>query len=397
MVKRLVIVPAARVGLLFLLSTFSAQAQVNVGGDMTVSAGLPVILNGTYEGAYGIPVTAQDDYFVGPFDIGFTFTFFGQEFTQFAIGPNGLVSFDVPGIIGFSYWTPCSIPNDVFPMTILGPYQDLFSRPTAPHSRYIYYNTLGEAPYRRLVVGWCEAPMFNCESKPSTFQIVLHEGANTIMNHLIQKPECLLNYDNKATQGLNRDGNIGVVIPGRNWQPWISKDESWQFTPAGPENYSIDSVEYSPEVITTEGNVSWSWYRGSRAGGELIGDRQAVIIVPEESGNYTVEITLCDGQTYTDEIYITVLPVPNAFNPNSTVEQNRRFKFFASRPASIADFTMLIYDRWGKLLFETHDVEEGWDGSSGGIKCQMGVYVWTIVYSDGKEDVSGKGTVTLVR
>jgi gliding motility-associated-like protein len=397
MTKRFIIVPAAMVGLLFLLIPPDAQAQVNAGEDLTVSAGLPVILSGTYEGYFGIPVTAQDDYFVGPFDIGFTFTYFGEDFTQFAIGPNGLVSFHVPGIIGFSYWTPCSIPNDIFPVTIMGPYQDLFSRPTAPHSRYIYYNTIGGAPNRRLVVGWCEAPMFNCETQLATFQIVLNEIDHSIMNHLILKPECLLNFENKATQGLNRDGNNGVVVPGRNWQPWVSVNESWQYVPAGPDTYTLDSVEYNPEVITTQGNVSWSWYKGSRADGEYIGNEQSVIIVPRENGIYTVEITLCDGQKYTDEVAITVIPVPNAFNPNSPVEQNRRFKFFASRPENVADFTMLIYDRWGKLLFETHSVEEGWDGSSGGIDCQMGVYIWTIIYSDGKDEVSGKGTVTLVR
>jgi hypothetical protein len=77
--------------------------QVDAGEDMTINAGLPVQLTAIYEGYTGIPITAGDDPFVGPFEIGFSFEYFGQTNTQFAVSPNGLVSFNVPDIIGLSH------------------------------------------------------------------------------------------------------------------------------------------------------------------------------------------------------------------------------------------------------------------------------------------------------
>jgi gliding motility-associated-like protein len=65
------------------------------------------------------------------------------------------------------------------------------------------------------------------------------------------------------------------------------------------------------------------------------------------------------------------------------------------------NFEMLIFDRWGELIFETKNVNIGWDGSYGtlGRKVQDGVYTWKITYKK-KEDDSRHvvvGHVTLIR
>ena len=61
-------------------------------------------------------------------------------------------------------------------------------------------------------------------------------------------------------------------------------------------------------------------------------------------------------------------------------------------------YKFYIYDRWGKVLFFTGDVNKGWDGKSNEKKCQPGVYVYYILYQSktGKE-FKLKGTVTLIR
>jgi len=94
--------------ILLFLNTLS-YCQVDAGEDIIISAGLPIKLTGTYQGYIGIPVTAEDDYFVGPFEIGFNFTYFDETHTQFAIGPNGQLSFNVPDIIGTSQRDPVTI------------------------------------------------------------------------------------------------------------------------------------------------------------------------------------------------------------------------------------------------------------------------------------------------
>lgn len=376
---------------------FAIYCQVDAGEDTEISAGLPLRLSGIFEGVTGTPVQAQDDYFVGPFEIGFGFEYFGSTYTQFAIGPNGLVSFDVPDIIGFSHWDPCSIPNDILPKTIMGPYQDLFSRPATPHTNYIYYATIGSEPERKLVVGWCEAPMFSCEDKASTFQIVLCESGNLIYNHLINKPACENNFGNKATQGLNLDENTGIYISGRNWESWTAMGESWLFTPDGPENYTVTQLPFEPEVVTAQGKINWAWFKGNYPSGELIDSRQSVIINPPETTNYYVEVTLCGGLAYYDDLLVKVFPIPNAFNPESGVEVNRTFNLYSSHRDRLSEYRLMIYNRWGQLVFESEDITEGWDGTYKSQPCESGVYTWVLYGLSEGEKLTQKGSVTLLR
>jgi len=370
---------------------------VDAGEDVTISAGLPVMLSGEYLGYTGTPVTAQDDYFVGPFEIGFDFIYFGEIYTQFAIGPNGLVSFDVPDILGFSYWDPVPVPNNTFPITIMGPYQDLFRRPITPHNKFIYYKTVGEEPGRKLIVGWCEASMFNCESQKATYQIVLNENDNSIVNNIIAKPACEANLGNKATHGVNFNDDLGVVVPGRNNTSWTAFNETWKFDPQGLDNYTITSLNFEPEIIVPVGKLSWAWYKDNYPDGEVISNNQSIVVHPTESTTYFVEITLCGGVRYWDNILVKVIPIPNAFNPNSPVEQNRVFKVFANPENRINNFKMYIYNRWGQQIFETNDINEGWDGTLNGNPCNSGVYVWVVYYEDENGTVTNKGTVTLVK
>jgi hypothetical protein len=55
---------------------------------------------------------------------------------------------------------------------------------------------------------------------------------------------------------------------------------------------------------------------------------------------------------------------------------------------------MVIYNRWGQLIFETTNPAEGWDGKN----APAGLYSWVISYSDMVGKVAKiRGGVTLVR
>lgn len=372
-------------------------AQVNAGEDVLTTAGVPIQLRGSYTGLTGIPVTAQDDYFVGPFDIGFDFVFFGNTHTEFAIGPNGLVSFDLPDILDVVYWAMAPIPNNIFPKTIMGPYQDLFDRPIEPHNKFLYYVAAGQAPERKLIVGWCEAPMYNCSDQQVTYQLVLHEKDSSITNHIIAKPPCFNNLSNNATHGLNYDDLNGIAVPGRNNTSWEAYNESWRFVPDGPDNYTIEEIDFAPEAASPDHEISFAWFEGSYPGGSQISSAWEVVVSPTQTTSYFCEVTLCGGMRFVDEVIVTVSPVPNAFNPNSAAEENRTFKVFADPENRVTKFAMYIYNRWGQLVFQTEDITEGWDGTQNGQECNPGVYVWTI-YQEGADGKStNRGTVTLVR
>lgn len=373
------------------------SAQVNAGEDVFISSGVPVQLRGSFTGLIGTPVTAQDDYFVGPFDIGFDFVFYGNTHNEFAIGPNGLVSFDLPDILDVVFWAMAPIPNNIFNKTIMGPYQDLFARPIEPHSSFIYYASSGQAPERQLIVGWCEAPMYSCNDLLVTYQIVLNEIDSSIVNHIVAKPPCFANLSNNATHGLNYDDLKGIAVPGRNNTSWEAYSESWKFTPDGPDNYTVTEIDFSPEAAAPDHEISFAWYEGSYPDGNQISSAWEAVVSPVETTTYFCEVTLCGGVRFVDEMVITVSPAPNAFNPNSPVEENRVFKVFADPDNRVKKFTMNIYNRWGQLIFESDDINEGWDGTANGKDCNAGVYVWTI-YLEGTDGKStNRGTVTLVR
>jgi hypothetical protein len=87
--------------------------------------------------------------------------------------------------------------------------------------------------------------------------------------------------------------------------------------------------------------------------------------------------------------------LPNAFHPGSS-------KNYLFRPiwtyVNPLIFRMIIFNRWGQQLFETIDIDTGWDGYSKGLMVPPGLYAYIITYQDLKEKVFTKrGTVFVVR
>ncbi|HKC67301.1 MAG TPA: T9SS type B sorting domain-containing protein, partial [Bacteroidia bacterium] len=87
--------------------------------------------------------------------------------------------------------------------------------------------------------------------------------------------------------------------------------------------------------------------------------------------------------------------IPNTFTPNKD-ETNEIFKPLATH---IHNYKMDIFDRWGLLLFETTDLEHGWDGTYKGGRCQEDVYVYKIEFTDdpANKTHTKAGTVNIIR
>lgn len=86
--------------------------------------------------------------------------------------------------------------------------------------------------------------------------------------------------------------------------------------------------------------------------------------------------------------------IPNAFVPSGL---NTIFK-----PVNVyvntEDYDFLIFNRWGEVIFETHDPSQGWDGTYKGHKADGGVYVYWLKYMTSRgEYIERKGSVTLLR
>jgi gliding motility-associated-like protein len=93
------------------------------------------------------------------------------------------------------------------------------------------------------------------------------------------------------------------------------------------------------------------------------------------------------------------LYAPNAFSPNKD-NVNDVFLPGISPEITVMQYSMLIFNRWGNLIFETEDYTQGWDGTVGHKDVPDGVYIYVIQlkYRDDKGEGSKKiaGDVTLI-
>jgi gliding motility-associated-like protein len=88
---------------------------------------------------------------------------------------------------------------------------------------------------------------------------------------------------------------------------------------------------------------------------------------------------------------------PTAFSPNSQLPEDRRFTVNADGVLDTG-YRLMVYNRWGEVIFESRTPDEGWDGRlAGGNFAPAGVYVWTVSYFDLREEKhEQQGNVTLL-
>lgn len=89
------------------------------------------------------------------------------------------------------------------------------------------------------------------------------------------------------------------------------------------------------------------------------------------------------------------LTFPNIFFPEQDANN-----LFIPLTYGLSQYELKIFDRYGVLVFQTDDVDTGWDGTCQGRNCKTGTYVYHCRYIDettpnGYQHITG--TVTLVR
>lgn len=106
----------------------------------------------------------------------------------------------------------------------------------------------------------------------------------------------------------------------------------------------------------------------------------------QDTGIYTVQQIVINqyGCSDTTELQLPILAefvffIPNSFTPNG----NGNNEIFFGEGEGIREFEMLIFDRWGNLIFKSNDPNIGWDGRGGdGNLCQIDTYVYRFFIID---------------
>ncbi|HMC96625.1 MAG TPA: T9SS type B sorting domain-containing protein, partial [Flavobacteriales bacterium] len=118
---------------------------------------------------------------------------------------------------------------------------------------------------------------------------------------------------------------------------------------------------------------------------------------PDSSIAYTVMVTDTNGCMATDQVLVIVngsLFVPNAFTPDGDGYNDG----FGAWGRDIKELELLVFNRWGELIWSTTKLNDRWDGTYQGVASPIDTYVWKVEATE----ISGRkrnaiGHVTLVR
>jgi len=162
--------------------------------------------------------------------------------------------------------------------------------------------------------------------------------------------------------------------------------------------YSGDTVQMNP----TGNCMYFQWFPPMGLSQTNIANPYAS---PTVNTRYFVTGTTEHGCVAIDSINVFVemesaLAVPNAFTPG-TLGGNNILKVIRKGKAELKSFR--IYDRWGLMVFETKDINQGWDGTYNGKPQPLGTYVYIVEAIAGSGTEAGgrkfysQGNVTLIR
>ena len=155
---------------------------------------------------------------------------------------------------------------------------------------------------------------------------------------------------------------------------------------------------HSNVQLTASGAASYSW---SPADGLSCTDCSAPVASPDTTTVYTIIASNGPGAGCKDTASLTVfvtgdcpdLYIPTGFSPNGD-DNNDVYYIFGD----MEGMELVIYDRWGHVVFETKDQTTGWDGNSKGNPVPSGVYGYKLSITDRTGIVTKKtGNITLVR
>lgn len=145
------------------------------------------------------------------------------------------------------------------------------------------------------------------------------------------------------------------------------------------------------------GNTYNNWYLGNG----IYRSDEEFIYTYNEFGEFEVMLVVTNEWGCKDTAYKHIIAtgdfgifVPNAFTPNNDGHND----FFETPHFGIKEYHIMIFDRWGMMIYESFDKDFNWFGTFKDNDCQEGVYTYVI---DAKgylgQTFKKAGTVTLIR
>lgn len=128
-------------------------------------------------------------------------------------------------------------------------------------------------------------------------------------------------------------------------------------------------------LVATVDATSYQWQDGSTDS----------LFLAFESGEYWVTST--EGKCSKTDVFSlskiecgnSILSMPNVFTPNGDGVNDF---YLPIKTYNLKNYSIVILNRWGAVVFEEKNKNTGWDGTSAGKNCLEGTYFWTVKYVD---------------
>ncbi|MEO6497633.1 MAG: PKD domain-containing protein [Mucilaginibacter sp.] len=153
----------------------------------------------------------------------------------------------------------------------------------------------------------------------------------------------------------------------------------------------------SSVVSNTPGLMSFSWLPATGLDNAYAAAPTAIL---QNDITYVVTASTMEGCVSRDTVNIKVFKgsaiyVPTGFSPNGDGVNDKLHPLYVG--IKRLDF-FRVYNRWGRVVFNTNNLASGWDGTLNGIDQQTGTFIWALR----AEDIVGKiyeqrGTTTIVK
>jgi len=240
----------------------------------------------------------------------------------------------------------------------------------------------------------------------------------------------IVDFQNMSSNGASWQWTFGdgdkdtLINPTHTYtQPGTYSVGLYAVSNAGCENQLVldDAIQVyeNPQAAFTSNRVEasildpWFEFRNQSIGASTylwdFGDQrtQSTEINPMyvygDTGTYQIIMTATSEHQCSDTAYgevhvsgaVTVY-IPNAFTPNS----DGRNELFSVSGIGYTELQMIIFDRWGNMLFNQTSSNPGWNGMNmfNNSMCQQGVYVYKVIVKNiFNKQQEFKGTVSLLR
>ena len=346
------------------------------GGQNTQSISLNNLTTGNYTYGCNMSNTTEDGT-ICPAFIDTTFSFIQPVLITvnsptICFGESVTLSAVSDGSAGLYFWSPGGETTQsivVSPNTTSN-YTVTYSNPNGCNYQSVSTVTVNPLPVFNVPdVSICADHFVTLTAIPSSYSYNWDHGISNNVPFIPPYTDTYYVIATDPSTGCVQDGNADVVV---HPNPIANFTDICGSIPATLTNTSIGAVNYY-----------WD-----------MGDGSPILTTKDIRYSYTIMDSIFYNVTLIAEtefgcldtvsrIFNTPLLfyVPNTFTPDGD-EYNNTFIPVFSNKNKVESIHLLIYNRWGEIVFESENIDFGWDGTYKNRKAQDGTYTWELIFTD---------------